>query len=320
MGERHHAPSFIFLTSDTMNLKQVISKVCLSAALPLVSVFGFTQPGNTQEDAFLWEIESPNNTVYLLGSIHLLRETDYPLSQPIQAAFEDAETVVFEINIGESDSPQTVQTFLQAAMPDSPEEVIYNALDEDTYLLAQETAANLGLPFTGFNNFEPWAFYINLSVFKLLQLGFEPTYGIDSYFFNEASLAQKEILALETIEEQFSFLDDMSAAVQADLVKQTIAELDTLDTLMESMVAAWQSGDAPTFESLILEGFADFPEAYDALLVQRNQNWMPDIESYINQSDDYLVVVGAAHLVGEDSVVKLLQDKGYTVQQTGVDQ
>ena len=300
-----------------MTFKRVFSKACLTAILPLTSFLSLVQPGSAEENAFLWEIESPNNTVYLLGSIHLLRETDYPLSQPIQAAFEDAETVVFEVNIGESESPQTVQTFLQAAMPDSPDEVIYNALDEETYLLAQTAAADLGIPFIGFNNFEPWALYINLSVFKLLQLGFDPAYGIDSYFFNEATLAQKNVLALETIEEQFSFLDDMSVSVQADLVKQTILDLDTLDTVMDSMVSAWESGDVPTFESLILDGFEDFPEAYEDLLVQRNQNWMPDIESYINQSEDYLVIVGAAHLVGDDSVIKLLQDRGYTVQQAG---
>ena len=305
------------LPIEVMNLKCIFSKVCLTAILPLASFVSLAQPGSAEENAFLWEIESPNNTVYLLGSIHLLRETDYPLSQPIQAAFEDAETVVFEVNIGDAESPQIVQTFLQAAAPDSPEEIIYNALDEETYRLAQEAATEVGLPFRGFNSLEPWALYVNLSVFKLLQLGFEPAYGIDSYLFNEANLAQKNVLALETIEEQFGFLDNMSASVQAELVKQTVLELDTLDTLMGSMVTAWKSGDVPTFESIILDGFIDFPEAYNALLVQRNQNWLPDIESYINQPEDYLVVVGAAHLVGEDSVVKLLEDKGYTVEQTG---
>ena len=300
-----------------MNIKSLFSRTCLTAMLPLAAFFSFVQPSQAEDKTFLWEIESPNNTVYLLGAIHLLRETDYPLAQPIEAAFEDAETVVFEVNIGASESPQTLQTFLAAAAPDSPDEVIYNALDDETYRLAQETAIAIGLPFAGFNNFEPWAFFINLSVFKLLQLGFEPAYGVDTYFFNEANLANKNVLVLETIEEQFGFLDNMSPSIQADLVKQTILELDTLETVMDSMISAWKSGDTPTFESLILESFAGFPEAYDALLVQRNQNWIPDIESYINQPEDYLVVVGAAHLVGNDSVVQLLQDKGYTVQQTG---
>ena len=130
-----------------MPISSLFSKLCWTALLPLASVFSLAQPSSAEEDnAFLWEIESPSNTVYLLGSIHMLRETDYPLSQPIQSAFEDAETVVFEVDVAESQSPQTLQTFFQAAIPDSPDEVIYNALDEDTYRLAQETERQAMIP------------------------------------------------------------------------------------------------------------------------------------------------------------------------------
>ncbi|NEQ55806.1 MAG: TraB/GumN family protein [Leptolyngbya sp. SIO3F4] len=174
-----------------MTVRSLFSKVCLTAVLPLASLFSLVHPSKAEDNAFLWEIESPNNTVYLLGSIHLLRETDYPLSQLIQTAFDDAENLVFEVDIADSDSPSTIETFVQAALPDSPDEVIYNALDDQTYQLAEETAAELGLPFAGFNSFEPWAFYINISVFKLLQLGFDPNYGVDSYLYNEANLTGK---------------------------------------------------------------------------------------------------------------------------------
>lgn len=284
--------------------------------LPLASFVGLILPASAEDDVFLWQVESTSNTVYLLGSIHLLRETDYPLSQPIQAAFEDAEAVVFEIDIAESKSPQAVETFVQAALPDRPDEVLYNALDSETYRLAEETMAEIGLPFTGFNSFEPWVLYLSLVDMQALQLGFEPAYGVDAYFFERANLASKDILTLETVEEQVGFFDGLSAPIQADLVRQTLLELDTFETSMETMVAAWKSGDVSAFESVVLDGVANFPEVYDALLVQRNQNWIADIESFIDRSDDYLVVVGAAHLVGEDSVIQLLQDKGYIVEQS----
>ncbi len=300
-----------------MNIKNLFSKVCLTAILPLASCLSLAQPSRAEDKAFLWQIESPNNTVYLLGSIHLLREADYPLDQSIQAAYEDAETVVFEIDIAESESPQTIQTFLQTALPDSPEEVLSNALDDETYTLAQATAAEFGLPLAGFNNLEPWAFYLSLVGLQSLQLGFAPEYGVDAYFFNQATLEGKNTLALETIEEQLGFFDNLSAPVQADLVGQLLLELDTFEESIETVVSAWKLGDIPAFEQVTLDGFTDFPEAYDALLVQRNQNWIPDIESFINQPEDYLVIVGAAHLVGEDSVVQLLQDRGYSVEQTG---
>ncbi len=300
-----------------MSITPLVSKVCLIAAPPLAIFLSSVQPANAEESTFLWEIESPNNTVYLLGSIHLLRATDYPLPRSIQAAFDDAETVVFEIDIADSESPQTLETFVRAALPDSPEEVLPNALDDKTYRLAEETAAEMGIPFTGFQGFEPWAFYLSVTGFQALHLGFEPQYGVDAYFFNQANQANKTVLALETVEEQLGFFDTLPVSVQADLVEQTILELDTFETSIETMVDAWKSGDIIEFERVTLDGFVDFPEAYEALLVQRNQNWLPDIESFINQSEDYLVIVGAAHLVGEDSVIKLLQDKDYTVQQIG---
>lgn len=297
-----------------MNPQRIFSQVCLTL-LPLASVFSLAQPSNAQDNAFLWEVESPNNTVYLLGSIHLLRETDYPLAPSIQSAFDEAETVVFEIDIAEAKSSQTLQTFLQAARPENLDEYLVTALDAETYDLAEEAAARFGLPFSGFKNFEPWAFYVTLTGAQSLQLGFKPEHGIDSYLFNQASSADKEILALETIEEQFNFFDTLSVTVQANLIEQTLLELDTFETSLETMVSAWKSGDVSIFEDVVLDGFVDFPEAYNGLLVQRNQNWIPDIESFINQSEDYLVVVGAAHLVGEDSVIQLLQNKGYVVEQ-----
>ena len=298
-------------------LKTFIAKACLAAFLPLASIVTLAQPTRAEDRAFLWQIESPNNRVYLLGSIHLLRPADYPLSEPIQAAFNDAENVVFEVNLAETGSPQTANAILQAALPDGPDEILAHALDEETYSLAQATAAELGLPFIGFQRFEPWMFYINVTIAKLLQLGFDPAYGVDTYLFNSANETGKEVLALETIAEQLGFLDNLSAPIQADLVEQTLLELDTLETVIDSMVTAWKSGDVATFESFIIEGFVDFQEVYDALLVQRNQSWIPVIESFINQPDDYLVVVGAAHLVGDNNVLELLQGNGYMVQQIG---
>ncbi|MEM0981211.1 MAG: TraB/GumN family protein [Cyanobacteria bacterium P01_H01_bin.58] len=301
-----------------MDINRILAKVSLAVAVPLAYLMGIVWPSESQaSDAFLWEVESPENTVYLLGSIHFLRETDYPLPESIQRAFEESETVVFEADLSASESFDTVETIFQIALPDTPEESLANALDADTYRLAEAAAASLGLPMQGVDSFEPWFFFTGLSGLKLMQLGFEPDYGIDSYFFEQATLANKNIRVFETVEEQLNFLDKLSIDVQVEIVEQTISDLETLSSSTNLLVDAWKTGNVTDFENLILEGFADFPEAYDALLVQRNQNWLTDIESFINQSEDYLVIVGAAHLVGEDSVVKLLQDKGHTVEQLG---
>lgn len=289
--------------------------VRLSAMLSMAATLILAPPSNAQDKAFLWEIESPNNTVYLLGSVHFLRPTDYPLAPSIQAAFDDAENVVFEIDIADTESPETVQSFLQAATPDSPDERLATALDDETYQLAEAVSAELGIPLIGFNNLEPWAFYLSVASLQTTQLGFDPDYGVDFYYYSQAVQQNKPVLTLETIAEQLSFFDQLSVTVQADLVEQTLLELDNFEEDLNNLVAAWKVGNISEFETLVIDGFNDYPEAYNAILVQRNQNWIPTIESFINQSEDYLVVVGGAHLVGDDSVIALLEDKGYTVEQ-----
>ncbi|MGF1523184.1 MAG: TraB/GumN family protein [Leptolyngbyaceae cyanobacterium] len=303
-----------------MKFKRLLSRISLIAASSLTIPLYCCGLAAGQEDAaFLWAIESPNNTVYLLGSVHVLREADYPLPQPMQTAFEEAENVVFEVDIAELESPSSIQTVLQAAIPDSDAEVLNTALTPEAYDLAAEAASSVGLPMVGFNNFEPWFFSISLVSLKLAQLGFESNYGVDNYLYNQANLAGRNILSLETVEEQIGFLDSLSPQVQVDFVEQTVLELDILEASFNVMLSAWKSGDIESFEQIVLEGFTDYPEVYETFLVQRNQNWVPDIESFVNQSEDYLVVVGAAHLIGDDSVIRLLQQKGYTVQQIGTD-
>lgn len=301
-----------------MTFKRLASRIVLGAVL--IWPLSLANSANSQENSvFLWELESSNNTVSLLGSIHLLRETDYPLPEPIQTAFDAAETVVFEVDIAELNSPDTLETILQAALPDSPEETLLNALSPDTYRLAEAAVASVGLPLESLNQFEPWFLFINLPALKLLQLGFDPAFGIDAYLSGEANRAGKAIAALETVEQQLGFLDDLPVTIQSALVEQTILELDILESSFTALLDAWQSGDVGAFEQLVLAGFADYPEVYDVLLAQRNETWLTTIETFIDQPDDYLVVVGAAHLVGEDGLVAQLQERGYVLRQVGND-
>jgi hypothetical protein len=299
-----------------MKIPPLIPKIVTLGFTTLILSCSVAKPGRSEDTPiFLWEVESPQNSVYLLGSIHTLRETDYPLPQTMLDAFDDAERLVFEINLAEAETVATQQTILQAALPDSPEESLTEALTPDAYQTAERAIADLGFPIAAFNSFEPWFFSITLTSLRLVQLGFEPSYGVDFFLFNEAQTAAKPIAALETIEAQMSIFDDLPLSIQSELVEQTVLELDLLESSFNTLIDAWKSGDVATFEQLSLESFTDYPEVYDVLLTQRNQNWLPTVEALVNQPDDYLIVVGAAHLVGDDSLVRLLSDQGYTVRQ-----
>ena len=173
----------------------------------------------------------------------------------------------------------------------------------------------MGLPFDRLRSLKPWFLSLTLSLIKLQTLGFDPKHGIDRYFFDKGKLAGKEIRALETFEYQLDRFDGLPDRIQEQLLLQTLQELDHLEEEIEQMVEAWSRGEVEVLEELTQESFKDFPGLYQRLITERNKNWLLKIEPILNRPGTTLVVVGALHLVGSESVVELLQEQGYTVKQ-----
>lgn len=273
-----------------------------------------TQPqGSRSNKAFLWQINSPRNRVYILGSIHLLKKSDYPLAQQINAAYEDAEKLVFEVDLGKLESSEAQSIVLEKATAKDGK-TLKDRLTPETYQLAQTKASEIGLPIEAFSGFKPWFFSLTLITLKLQRLGFNPENGVDQYFFQKATKDGKQILALETIEDQFNLFDNFSQGDQEQYIRQTIDELKILEVSFQKMVAAWKTGDDKALETLLLESFEDYPELEDQIFGARNRKWMTTIEPLLQKEEDYLIVVGAGHLVGKDSVLQLLEAKGHVLK------
>ena len=291
-----------------------------TTALISVAAIGLQASATSTQDAesaFLWKIETPTNSVYLMGSIHYLRPSDYPLAPAVQAAFQDAENLVFEVHPAELTNPATAMTFLQGAAPDSQAESLQIALEPGTesYEMVKNAALEFGLPIEPFHQFEPWFLAMTLSTTQLTQLGFSPDNGVELRFYEEAMAAGKSVSSLETVEEQLGFFDNLSVPTQVDFLTQTAQDLDSLGPALDSLVTSWKTGDVEQFESLAGGDLASSSELNDVLLTQRNLNWIPQIEALMGRSEDYLVVVGSAHLVSEDGLVNLLEERGHIVNQ-----
>jgi uncharacterized protein YbaP (TraB family) len=102
---------------------------------------------------------------------------------------------------------------------------------------------------------------------------------------------------------------------QEALLRQTLEELEVVGTMASEMVEAWKNGDVNKLDAIMKLSFADYPEMYDRFVVTRNRNWVSIIDALAGQEKNVLVVVGAAHLVGKDSVLNLLKAKGYRIEQ-----
>ncbi len=262
----------------------------------------------------LWRISSEKNSVYLLGSIHLLKNNFDFLNDSIKQAFDDSQIVVFEVDPNRMADPRAQQMMLTKGML-AEGKSLDKKINKGTYELARKKAAELGLDISLFKQFKPWFFTMTLAVAKMQQLGFSTENGLDKQFFAKATRSGKQVLGLETVEYQLAMLDTLSEVNQDELVRQTIKELDILEDELDKILTAWSTGDMKLLESTILKSFEEYPEVYNVLIRQRNKNWIPKIESFLKQKDNYMVIVGAAHLAGSDGLVALMKKKGYHIDQ-----
>ncbi len=263
--------------------------------------------GNT-----LWRIDSENNTVYILGSIHCLKSSDYPLSPVVEKAFTDSQVLVFEADLEEGSGPKMQQLLLQKGM--LSEGSLRTLLGEKTWQLASKRMEKTGVPIQTFAMFKPWLFAMTLVAMELQKLGYDPKYGVDHHFYFKAKDEGKPVIALESAEFQIDLLAQMKQKQQVEFVRQTLKELDVIEKEVTKMVEVWKKGDLNSLEEMILESFKEFPELKKTLLLNRNRTWVEKIENFLNGDKTYLVVVGSAHLAGKDSVVDLLEKKGYSLK------
>jgi len=262
----------------------------------------------------LWKVVSKDSTVYLLGSVHLLKSDAYPLSQAIEQAFGDSTKLVLEVNLDSLNSPDAQQMILaKALLPEG--KTLSEILSPATYQAVRQKVEALGLDIEALKRMKPWFLSLSLVVMKMQQLGYDAQHGVDRHFFDRARKAKKEVLGLETADFQINLLDSLPAKTQEESLLQTLKELDQFETEFEQVVRAWAAGHEKQLDNLLLESFKEYPDVYAKLISERNRNWLPKIESHFQGGNKTLVVVGAAHLVGRDGVVELLKRKGYSVEQ-----
>lgn len=295
--------------------RRYILGFCLASSVVLVPLPGHTQ-SETDEQNFLWQVNSPTNTVYLLGSIHYLSEASYPLPAVMETAFAEAEVLVLEADVGSTPEAEleTGLVLLQRAAPE-PGETLGEVLSPETYGLAAQQAQALGLPLEVFQAYEPWFLAVSMTAVKLISLGFTPEYGVDQYFQQQAQTADKPVLFLETVAQQADLFEQLSVDEQRQFMQQTLAELDQTEASINAIVAAWSRGDTEAMAAILLESFENYPRMEQVFLRDRNRDWLSQIQNFLGDDEDYLVVVGALHLVGPDSLIELLEQQGYEAEQ-----
>jgi uncharacterized protein YbaP (TraB family) len=268
----------------------------------------------TANNNFLWSTETGKNTVYLLGSLHVLRSDSFPLSKEIQEAYGDCTKVVFETDPDSVNDPAfQAQMMAHGLYPEG--QTLKRNVSEQTYGLLEKKVDAVGLPIAQFDHFKPWVCALILTSMELQRLGFDSGYGIDTHFFQRAKKDGKEIITLESAEYQLGLFTKMGKTEQESFLRQTLKDLELIETMASEMVDAWRTGDGDKLSSIIRISFKEHPDMYRRFITQRNAKWAPQIEDLMRQDDNVLVIVGAGHLVGAESIVELLRKRGHRIVQ-----
>ncbi|MBI4720523.1 MAG: TraB/GumN family protein [Chitinivibrionia bacterium] len=274
----------------------------------------FAQPGTTVATTSLWRISSAKNSVHVLGSIHLLTADDYPLDSRMEKAFDEADIVVFETDLDSVQSSAIQRLILSNAVYEKGK-TLKSELSDSMYALAFKQFQDIGLDLNQFDSIKPWFAALTLAVTELQKMGFDFERGVDKYFFEKAAAQQKPVGALETASYQAKLFISMSDAEQERFLFQTLDQMDDIEQYMKAIVTAWKKGDCDELNATLNKSFEDYPDLQRKFLVQRNENWLPQVEAYLKDGKKCLFIVGEAHLCGENGLLEMLARKGYAVEQ-----
>jgi uncharacterized protein YbaP (TraB family) len=258
----------------------------------------------------VWAIHGEHNTVYLAGSVHLLKANDSGLPPAFDHAYGGSKAIVMELAIDKVDPLQAAGWMMEHAMLKQGT-TLRATIGEARYRRVSAEAERLGIPMEAADMLEPWALGLQLLEMQYTQLGFDPQQGVEQQLQHKAKADGKPISGLETMDEQLGVLQGMSYPDQARFLDMIVTEMHDVESETQSVVTAWRNGDSAKLAGLLSDEYKSFPMLYRLLVTDRNKRWVPQIEQLLHGNQDCFVVVGALHLVGDGGLLELMRRDGY---------
>ena len=259
----------------------------------------------------MWVVKDADSTLYLFGTVHLLRPTTAWGTDRIDAAFDSADKLVLEIS-NPDDQAAVIPLIQQHGL--SPATPLSSLLTAEELAKLDAAGQTIGLSAAQLDPFRPWFAALTLSVAPLAKAGYDPASGVELILKARAEAAGKPVTGFETIDEQIRILAGFPQEDQLDFLRSTLEDFDTATTDLDKLVEAWATGDVEAIETVGVDPMRESSEElYQALLVRRNTNWADQIQTELAGSGTVFIAVGAAHLAGDDSVQEILERRGVEV-------
>lgn len=265
----------------------------------------------------LWRITDEDSTVFLAGSVHLLRPKDSPHPAAYDRAYEASEEVVFEVDMAEMEDPANKLRLVQLGqLPEG--ESIEDHLSEEAVARLRAYLVVRGMPPAAFDQFKPGMISLTIAAMEAMKVGARPDLGLETVFFAKCEEDGKPSRGLETPEFQVKLFDELDSAEMEKVLIDTLDEAEKTAKALDAMIRAWKDGDLEALGELVEQGMESSEKFRELLLVERNANWVPEIEKALASDRNVLFLVGAGHLIGEDSVISMLAEKGIEAEQVGL--
>lgn len=283
------APLGLLVTSPALAQTAAPTPAPTPAAAPVATV---------DADPALWVVKDADTTIYLFGSVHVLKPGLSWFDEGVKAAFDKSDELVLELIQPE---PAEAQKILGSVIIDPDGPPLSQKLPEAERPALAKALTDNGLPAAQLEAIKPWFVALTLSLAPLPKLGYDPASGAESVLTNAAKAANKPVLALETFQGQLAVFDTLPEAVQLQYLQQTVKDVGKIGETLDRMVAQWAKGDPEALGTTMNEGL-DTPELRNALLTKRNINWAEWIDARMKKPGTVFIAVGAGHLAGKDSV------------------
>lgn len=262
-------------------------------------------------DPALWAVKDEDTTIYLFGTVHVLKPGTVWLDDEVGDAFARADRLVLEIVTPEQNEMAQKVATLAADASGKP---LKDKMGETAHARYVAAMMEAGIPWQPFERLKPWIAAITLSLAPLSKLGYDDELGAEKVLTAAARTHGKSIGALETPEQQLRYFDSLPEKQQVAFLNATVDGMADVEKDFTSLVESWAAGKPEALAEKMNESLEATPELAETLLFQRNRNWAAQIKAMLEKPGTVFVAVGAGHLAGTKSVQDYLQKLGIAAQ------
>jgi uncharacterized protein YbaP (TraB family) len=297
-----------------------ISAVCIGFGQATVTPGSAVKPAasetavTTEATPALWKVKGVHGTVYVFGSIHMMKKDVHWETDKVKSALDSSDVLYLEITGNDDASMQAAQPeILQLGM--DQEHPLSTKISKEDVDMLDAAVKTMGVPGEqSLEPMQPWLAWATVSVLPMMQAGYDPKSGVDRTLEQEENAAKKPVKGLETLTGQLHMLADMPIPLQAQMLHQALVDLPKSVSELDTMMADWTSGDVEAIGKMENEEMkVKYPELYANLLVKRNVQFADQLAGMLKDpaTGTVFVTIGAGHLAGPDSVLKMLETRGY---------